>query len=275
MIQNNIELPTVCASTGKTHLCYVVLFGYRTALVMDRYDHVESHSGSSKSFIYLVIISQIFGLLAVILTAVWLGKYWGGFSWTNANTVFNYHPLFMVLGLVFLYGDAILVYRVFRSFRKLPIKILHAVLHILAFLFGVLGIKAVFDMHNALLIPNLYSLHSWLGITAIIVFGLQWVGGLIAFLVPQTPQVTRAKLLPIHVTLGSFLYLLMIGVCISGITEKNFFSKSYPVLKAGELIGNLLGIVLVIFCGLIFYLTQHPNYRRIETMSPEHRALQE
>ncbi|KAH9587687.1 hypothetical protein MS3_00005328 [Schistosoma haematobium] len=209
---------------------------------MDRYDPVESHPRSSKSFIYLVIISQIFGLLAVILTAVWLGKYWGGFSWTNANTVFNYHPLFMVLGLVFLYGD---------------------------------GTKAVFDMHNALLIPNLYSLHSWLGITAIIVFGLQWVAGLIGFLVPQTPQVARSKLLPIHVTLGSFLYLLVIGVCISGITEKNFFSKTYPVLKAGELIGNLLGVVLVIFCGLIFYLTQNPNYRRTETISPEHRALQE
>nr|AAW27732.1 SJCHGC00839 protein [Schistosoma japonicum] len=241
---------------------------------MDGYNPVESPSGSPKSFIYLVIASQIFGLLAVVLTAVWLGKFWGGFSWTNANTVFNYHPLFSVLGLVFLYGDSILVFRVFRSYRKLPVKILHAVLHILAFLFGVLGIKAAFDMHNALSIPNLYSLHSWLGITAIVVFGLQWVGGLIGFLVPQTPQIARSKLLPIHVTFGSFLYLLMIGVCISGITEKNFFSKNYSVLNARELIGNLIGVVLVIFGGLIFYLTHHPNYRRIEPVPPECRALQ-
>ncbi|CAH8502120.1 unnamed protein product [Schistosoma turkestanicum] len=242
---------------------------------MSRYESVEPPSGSPKSFIYLIIISQIFGLLSVVLTAVWLGKYWGGFSWTHASTIFNYHPLFMVLGLVFLYGDAILVYRVFRSVRKVPIKILHAVLHILAFLFSVLGIKAVFDMHNALTIPNLYSLHSWLGITAIIVFGLQWVGGLIGFLVPQTPQVARSKLLPVHVTLGSFLYLLVIGVCISGITEKNFFSGNYQHLNTRELVGNMLGVVLVIFGGLIFYLTQHPSYRRVEIISPEHRALQE
>ncbi|CAH8511418.1 unnamed protein product [Heterobilharzia americana] len=243
---------------------------------MDRYDPVESPSSSnSKSFIFLIILSQIFGLLAVVLTAVWLGKYWGGFSWTNASTVFNYHPLFMVLGLVFLYGDAILVYRVFRAYRKLPIKILHAILHILAFLFGVLGIKAVFDFHNALLIPNMYSLHSWLGITAIVMFGLQWVGGLITFLVPQTPQIARSQLLPIHVTLGSFLYLLVIGVCISGITEKNFFSKAYPLLKSGEVVGNILGVTLIIFGGIVYYLVQHPNYRRLETISPEHRALQE
>ncbi|KAH8876104.1 Cytochrome b reductase 1 [Schistosoma japonicum] len=96
-----------------------------------------------------------------------------------------------------------------------------------------------------------------------------WVGGLIGFLVPQTPQIARSKLLPIHVTFGSFLYLLMIGVCISGITEKNFFSKNYSVLNARELIGNLIGVVLVIFGGLIFYLTHHPNYRRIEPVSPE------
>ncbi|VDO73337.1 unnamed protein product [Schistosoma margrebowiei] len=240
-------------------------------MVMDRYDPVESHPRSSKSFIYLVIISQqnwpvidhseVQALQCVIVYLYHTdGKY-------EINTAINVDGDFMIC--------TILVYRVFRSFRKLPIKILHAVLHILAFLFGVLGIKAVFDMHNALLIPNLYSLHSWLGITAIIVFGLQWVAGLIGFLVPQTPQIARSKLLPIHVTLGSFLYLLVIAVCISGITEKNFFSKTYPVLKAGELIGNLLGVVLVIFCGLIFYLTQNPNYRRIDTISPEHRALQE
>nr|CAH8847905.1 unnamed protein product [Trichobilharzia regenti] len=242
---------------------------------MDRYDSVESPTESTRSFIALVVLSQVFGLLAVVLTGVWLGKYWGGFSWTNASTVFNYHPLFMVLGLVFLYGDAILVYRVFRAYRKLPIKIVHALLHMLAFLFGVLGIKAVFDFHNALTIPNMYSLHSWLGITAIVVFGLQWVGGLIGFLVPQTPQSARSKLLPIHVTIGSFLYLLVIAVCISGITEKNFFSKAYPSLRTAEVIGNILGITLVIFGGLVFYLVQHPNYRRIDVISPERRALHE
>ncbi|VDQ01574.1 unnamed protein product [Trichobilharzia regenti] len=169
----------------------------------------------------------------------------------------------------------ILVYRVFRAYRKLPIKIVHALLHMLAFLFGVLGIKAVFDFHNALTIPNMYSLHSWLGITAIVVFGLQWVGGLIGFLVPQTPQSARSKLLPIHVTIGSFLYLLVIAVCISGITEKNFFSKAYPSLRTAEVIGNILGITLVIFGGLVFYLVQHPNYRRIDVISPERRALHE
>ncbi|KER27884.1 hypothetical protein T265_05165, partial [Opisthorchis viverrini] len=185
----------------------------------------------------------------------WLGAYWGGFDWEDPRKVFNYHPLFMVLGLVFLYGDAILVYRVFRTYRKLSLKILHAVLHILAFLFAAVGIKAVFQMHNDLGIPNMYSLHSWLGIAAVVLFGVQWLAGLIAFLVPPVPQPARAAYLPIHVSFGGMLYLLIIGVCIAGITEKNFFSNKYPVSQPRELLGNALGICLVVFGGLVFYLT--------------------
>ncbi|KAA3670792.1 uncharacterized protein DEA37_0004960, partial [Paragonimus westermani] len=61
---------------------------------MDAYDPIEAERNKS----------SVLGVLCVILTGIWLGAYWGGFSWTDVR-IFNYHPLFMVLGLVFLYGD--------------------------------------------------------------------------------------------------------------------------------------------------------------------------
>lgn len=77
------------------------------------------------------------------------------------------------------YVSAILIYRGFRYARKRSLKVTHATIHALAFLFTVFGLVAVFDSHNYAVpkIPNLYSLHSWIGLCAVIMFALQYVAG--------------------------------------------------------------------------------------------------
>lgn len=59
-----------------------------------------------KVFMLLVILAQIAGGLGVILMAVWMGSFQGGFEWgDNDDLKFNYHPMFMTIGLIFIYGD--------------------------------------------------------------------------------------------------------------------------------------------------------------------------
>ena len=52
-------------------------------------------------------------------------------------------------------------------------KFIHAGLNILAFILAVVSLVAVFDFHNAQNIPNMYSLHSWAGLAAVILYAIQ------------------------------------------------------------------------------------------------------
>ena len=84
-----------------------------TTPLMMEYDSAARDGGISlgnvKNFFAGFIASQIFGLLAIIFVSVWISKYLGGVGWSSATIIFNYHPLFMVLGMIFLYGDGKLV----------------------------------------------------------------------------------------------------------------------------------------------------------------------
>lgn len=144
--------------------------------------------------------------------------------------------------------------------NKLPWKLLHAALMLLALLLSIVGLCAVFQVHNAEKYPNLYSLHSWIGITATALFAMQvhrggiisfnpnpsikrgwlsditymyqclsllwsiqWVVGAAGFLLPCSPVSLRKLLKPIHVWLGGSILLLSIAASVSGINEKLFF----------------------------------------------------
>ena len=93
---------------------------------------------------------------------------------------------------------AILAYRVFRDVKKIRVKILHASLLALSLIFSSIGLKAVFDNHNLSKPPkaNLYSLHSWVGLTAVVLFGLQWVAGFVSFLFPKLSEDIRQTYMP-------------------------------------------------------------------------------
>ncbi|XP_055513045.1 transmembrane ascorbate-dependent reductase CYB561 [Leucoraja erinacea] len=222
---------------------------------------------------WFVAATQILGLSAVIITGVWLGHYQGGFAWDGSAQQFNVHPLCMVLGMVFLYGDAILVFRTLRNESKTTAKILHASIQLLALVAVIVGTIAVFDFHTAQKIPQMYSLHSWCGLITIILFCLQWVMGLTFFLLPTLSYSLRAIYHPYHVYFGMGLFILAIGTCLAGITEKLLFSISttYSKYDPQGILANVLGLLLVSFGFVVGYILSRDEWKR--EASPEEEAL--
>lgn len=77
--------------------------------------------------------------------------------------------------MYFIFLSAIMIYRAFRNNRKRRLKVAHMLIHVIAFILVVIGLVAVFDSHNLKNppIPNLYTLHSWIGLSAVILFACQ------------------------------------------------------------------------------------------------------
>ncbi|XP_027799943.2 lysosomal membrane ascorbate-dependent ferrireductase CYB561A3 isoform X1 [Marmota flaviventris] len=251
---------------------------------------------ASGQFYLSCLVLGSLGSMCILFTVYWM-QYWrGGFAWDGSVHMFNWHPVLMVSGMVVLYGAASLVYRLPQSWvgPKLPWKLLHAALHLIAFILTVVGLVAVFQFHNHSNIAHLYSLHSWLGITTVILFACQWSLGFAIFLLPWASLWLRSLLKPIHVFFGAAILCLSVASVISGINEKLFFSfsiksppgqnqvekslkdphclvifrknatKPYASLPSEAVFANCTGLLVVAFGLLVLYVLLASSWKRPE-----------
>lgn len=212
------------------------------------------------------------GLACLACVCAWSGRWRGGFAWDGSELQFNWHPVLMVAGLVVVYGNGAVLYRVPLTWghNKLPWKLLHAALMLSALVLSIVGLCAVFGFHNAKNIANLYSLHSWIGIAATALFAAQWAVGAAGFLLPCAPGSLRRLLKPVHAWMGAGILTLSIAACISGINEKLFFSlkgtangtQPYSSLPPEALLGNSLGVLIVAFGLVVLKILSNRDWQR-------------
>ncbi|KAK3409339.1 hypothetical protein EUGRSUZ_J01463 [Eucalyptus grandis] len=163
------------------------------------------------------------------------------------------HPVLMVIGLILLNGEAMLAYKTVsgtKSFKKL----VHLTLQLLAFCLSMVGIWAAWKFHNEKGIDNFYSLHSWLGLGCILLFGIQWALGFVIYWYPGGSRTSRGTLLPWHVFFGVYIYALAIATALTGFLEKATFLQTKEVISRYSpeaLLMNSLGILVVVLGGFI------------------------
>ncbi|PIA39609.1 hypothetical protein AQUCO_02600216v1 [Aquilegia coerulea] len=203
----------------------------------------------------IFIVIRVIGVVVSALLFTWIFHYRGGMSLIsdNKDLIFNVHPILMVIGLILLNGEAMLAYKTIsgaRSFRKR----VHLMLQFLAFCLSVIGVWAAIKFHNEKGIDNFYSLHSWLGLACLFLFGIQWAAGFATFWYPGGSRNSRAALLPWHVFIGVYIYAIAIATAATGILEKATFLQSNNVISrysTEALMVNSLGILIVVLGGFV------------------------
>ncbi|GER31917.1 cytochrome B561 family protein [Striga asiatica] len=81
------------------------------------------------------------------------------------------HPLLMVIGFILISGEAILVHRWLPGSRNSK-KLVHLCLQGVALSCGFFGIWTKFHGEDGI-VANFFSLHSWMGLVCIAMFGAQ------------------------------------------------------------------------------------------------------
>ncbi|KAK8511830.1 hypothetical protein V6N11_050506 [Hibiscus sabdariffa] len=176
------------------------------------------------------------------------------------------HPLLMVIGFILISGEAILIHRWLPGSRNLK-KSAHLWLQGVALGCGVFGIWTKFHGQQGI-VANFFSLHSWMGLICISLFGAQWLMGFLSFWHRGEVRTTRAKVLPWHIFLGLYTYGLAVVTAETGLLEKSTFlqsrrngSKHCPE----SMIVNCLGLGLVLLCGIVILTAVSPKYHSVQT----------
>nr|ACG34049.1 cytochrome b561 [Zea mays] len=188
---------------------------------------------------------------AAAMVLVWAIYFRGGLAIeaTNKNLIFNVHPVLMLIGYIIIGGEAIMVYRVLPTSNHGTNKLIHLVLHGIALVLGAVGIYFAFKNHNESGIANLYSLHSWIGIGTITLYGIQWIVGFVTFFFPGAAPNVKKGVLPWHILFGLFVYILALANAELGFLEKLTFLESSGLDKYGTeaFLVNFTALVVVLF----------------------------
>ena len=103
----------------------------------------------------------------------------------------------------------------------------------------------------------MYTLHSWVGLLAALLFGCQWTLGFLAFLFPKFSGDIRALVLPFHQYFGSSILVLAAAAALMGHLEKAIWSnKDYSRKNPEAVLVNVTGLLIVLFVmGVTFLLS--------------------
>ncbi|KAI3778753.1 hypothetical protein L2E82_08136 [Cichorium intybus] len=194
----------------------------------------------------VTIFAHLLAISIVTLVLVWLIHFRQGFAFKShiKAKIFNLHPLLMTVGFLIFSGEAIIMYKAIPA-KKNTQKLIHLILHFIALAAGIVGVYAVFKFHHEIHIKHMYTLHSWIGISTIGLFGFQWILGFFSFFFPGAESAIRARMLPWHAFFGVVIFFMTIVTAETGLAQKFLFQGLRRSEEARII--NFTGLLILLF----------------------------
>mmetsp|Transcript_4553 Transcript_4553/g.6233 ORF Transcript_4553/g.6233 Transcript_4553/m.6233 type:complete len:276 (-) Transcript_4553:148-975(-) len=180
-------------------------------------------------------LALIFSIISLGVIATWFqlhdvgaltddpALHQGGLNWRN--NIFNWHPILMTAGFILSFVWALLSFRLFPFDQKVN-KFIHSFFHCASVVCWSLGLFAVVqrDNHNeyqyyGFYLIDLWSPHSWIGVTTMAWYGGVFLFGLLGFGFGLIPLELRPKYIGLHVSFGIITLVLVVASMESGIAE--------------------------------------------------------
>ncbi|KAM0983657.1 hypothetical protein ACFX2C_011175 [Malus domestica] len=209
------------------------------------------------SLVPLLFFARISGFAVAALVIFWAFSFKSSFlphssPQEDQGLIYSaLHPLFMVIGFILISGEAILIHRWLPGSRSLK-KSVHLCLQGVALASGIVGIWTKFQGKKGM-VANFYSLHSWMGLICILLFGAQWLMGFLSFWHRGEVRAVRLRVLPWHIFLGLYTYGLAVATAETGLLEKlTFLQTKRNVSKhcTESMLVNSLGLGLALVSGI-------------------------
>ncbi|CBI26790.3 unnamed protein product, partial [Vitis vinifera] len=152
-----------------------------------------------------------------------------------------------------IYVSAIMSCKAVQGKRRAPILV-HLILHFIALVAGIFGVCMAFRYHHVESMPDMYTLHSWLGLCTICLFGLQWMFAFFSFWYPGVKKPRRRRLMPWHWFAGMVIFLMAILTAETGLVQRSTYLR-----RQEALIVNFTGLLILLFATAVGLSVIHPS----------------
>lgn len=198
---------------------------------------------------FFFILTQLIGITIIALTLVHIFKYRGGFGGRNdPQHEFCWHVFFMTLGFTYFSSNALVTFRLLPLMSKMKLKLIHFALNFGVIVCASLGLAFVIDEKITTNKQQFQSLHSWIGITAIVLLILQTICGALVYLSQSIPFTWKEKIMPWHIRTGISIFLLGCAAILTGLKGGNTFTEKLIVNFTGASVIVLGFLVVLILC---------------------------